>query len=208
VIDYACGNGFVTDHLLRVLPQARIYGVDSATTMRLAYEHRFGSYPQVSGLHPGDLSNLKDSSTDRVLCLGGLHHIQNQIEAITQIKRKVLPGGALVFVDFEDGTASQRYFDTLIHDNNAVGHIGLFFSQSRARNIGRACQLQLRSYNRHSVHWNFHSLGDLLRFVRVHHGLTCDDHAVKAYVESENMLLADTRGFRLQHNYMAVEYQV
>lgn len=207
ILDYACGDGFVTDRILQMWPEAEIWGVDLSETMLRGYRERFQAVPGVRGMSLNDFERTADQGFGLSVCLGALHHIQDQVAAISRIRARMRSGGRLVFADFEDGTASQRYFDGFIHRYNPGGHVGFFVSESRAVNLARACGLQLEAYRRVCIRWRFTAEADALGFVIRHHGLSCDALTTREQLQRERMLVGGGTEWGVEHHYAVVVFR-
>lgn len=207
ILDYACGNGYLTQAVLNRQGGVRISGVDSSEIMLGAFRSRFASNLNVLAIPSTRFSDLPDSSFDLALSLGGFHHILDQTDCLSRIRRKLVPGSHMVFADFEDATPSQAYFDDFIDKHNPSGHIGFFISKSRAVNLARACALTLVSYIRRNVRWRFESKQALLEFICQHHGLKCTASAAEEYLGTTSMIQSSEPGWFLTHEYAVADFK-
>ena len=83
------------------------------------------------------LSKLDNNYFDKAVCLGGFHHIENQIQIIKTLYSKMKKDGVLCIGDFADNSPVQQYFDEKIDKITSTGHIGFFLTVSRMVNLGR-----------------------------------------------------------------------
>jgi len=103
VVDLGCGPGLLSIELCKLLPNARIIGVDpSAGMLEVArrnadeagvanYDTRLGAAEQVP---------LKPNSVNLVVTQGSLHEWDSVEEGLSEIIRVLRPGGSLIVKDF------------------------------------------------------------------------------------------------------------
>lgn len=174
-IDFTAGTGFVTLPLAdRVGPTGRVTAVDSSGVMLDQLRGRLADPAEVTCVHTDDphLAGLPTAGVDRVVSLGGFHHVEDQVAVCRALHRILRPGGRAVVMDFADASPAQEHFDGLVHDHNPGGHCGLFLSPSRATNLARlvGCRATVEAVR---FWWRFPSLIEAGRcFVQLH-GLRC-----------------------------------
>lgn len=184
VLDFAAGTGFVT------FPLSKLVGVAGSVTavdisevqlnqLRQRQEKEGGA--NISVVHTADplLAGLPDGGFDKITSLGGYHHVENQVEVTRSLYRLLKPGGRAVIFDFQDSCATQRHFDTIVHDHNGVGHRGLFFTPSKWVNICRYLGCQNNRIEFITLPWKFASAAHVGQFFKQHHGLDIDAETVR-----------------------------
>jgi ubiquinone/menaquinone biosynthesis C-methylase UbiE len=94
ILEVGCSSGFLLQTLRRELPHAQVIGADY---VRGPLEHLAARVSDIPLLQ-FDLVKcpLPDESVDVVVLLNVLEHIENDIEAVRQLRRILKPGGAVV----------------------------------------------------------------------------------------------------------------
>lgn len=176
LLDFAAGSGFLTLPLAQIIGNnGYVVAVDVSEVM-LAHLRRKALDGNLSHIHcmrtdDPNLGDLEDDTFDRIVSLGGFHHVADQVQVTRSLYRTLKPSGIAVLMDFADGTPAQKHFDTLVHENNLTGHMALFMSESRARNL--ACYVGCHSYSVEmaTFGWHFKDVDSMGRFFQLHHGL-------------------------------------
>jgi SAM-dependent methyltransferase len=105
VLDFGCGSGNLTGHLLAL--GAEVVAADVSEQFLALVEDLHGSGPISSFLLNGsDLGGLADESFDLVAAYSVLHHIPDYLSAVDEMARVTRPGG-VVYVDHE---ANEEYW--------------------------------------------------------------------------------------------------
>ncbi|MCB9898446.1 MAG: methyltransferase domain-containing protein [Planctomycetes bacterium] len=94
-VDLGCGTGILLDRLAGRF--ARVVGLDSSQEMLDGYV----AGPTARGaviLLRGDMTQLplRDASCDVVLCRSALHHMDDEVAVLREMRRVLKPGGSLV----------------------------------------------------------------------------------------------------------------
>lgn len=96
--DIGAGTGFMTEGLVQA--GARVIAVDPSGNMLAELQRKFGdSATVISRPIEGDRLPIEDQSIDRVFASMVLHHTAVPLNAITEMKRILKPGGRLVITD-------------------------------------------------------------------------------------------------------------
>jgi ubiquinone/menaquinone biosynthesis C-methylase UbiE len=102
VLDLGCGTGGVTYQLLKMVPDARVTGVDPSAPMREVYAVRFAGNSSIEVLE-GDGLNIpaRGEEFDFVLSNLALHHIPHEDKpaCAREIARVLKKGGRLAYCD-------------------------------------------------------------------------------------------------------------
>jgi ubiquinone/menaquinone biosynthesis C-methylase UbiE len=103
VVDLGCGPGLLSIELCKLLPSARIIGVDPSTEMlevarRNADEARVSNYDSRRGA--AERMPLESKSVDLVVTQASLHEWDSVEEGFSEILRVLRPGGSLIVKDF------------------------------------------------------------------------------------------------------------
>jgi demethylmenaquinone methyltransferase/2-methoxy-6-polyprenyl-1,4-benzoquinol methylase len=103
VLDLACGTGDLALDIARLLPSARVTGVDaSAAMIDLAEARRVTEQAGSVAFTVGDMSALQlpDASVDLITSGYGFRNVPDYRVALREAARVLKPGGRLVTLDF------------------------------------------------------------------------------------------------------------
>jgi ubiquinone/menaquinone biosynthesis C-methylase UbiE len=132
VLDVGCGDGKITAHIAKMLPQGSIVGCDDSHAMIQLSSSRFHSkdYPNLRFMQK-NATNLGFHATfDRVVSFSCLHWVENQQQALCQIYESLKPGGKalltavpksvkddlqIVALNVATSAKWKEYFHPLIH---------------------------------------------------------------------------------------------
>jgi ubiquinone/menaquinone biosynthesis C-methylase UbiE len=97
VLDIGCGTGRLLDRIAKVLPAARLVGLDRSEGMAVATRHL---RPQLL-IERGSAEALPHSSAcfDAVVTTISFHHWSDKIGAIAEVFRVLRPGGLFALTD-------------------------------------------------------------------------------------------------------------
>jgi SAM-dependent methyltransferase len=123
VLEAMCGSGFTTGALLR--RGAKVTGLDVSETMIASFAQR---WPQCESVCRSLASSgFPSASFDAVVIVGGVHHLQPDIDpAIDEIRRILRPGGTFCFLEPHRGSLPDVFRrswykrDTMFSDNEAA----------------------------------------------------------------------------------------
>jgi ubiquinone/menaquinone biosynthesis C-methylase UbiE len=103
VVDLGCGPGLLSIELCRLLPDARIIGLDPSTDM-LEVARRNADEAGVANfetrLGGAEHMPLESNSVDLLVTQGSLHEWDSVEEGLSEILRILRPGGSLIVKDF------------------------------------------------------------------------------------------------------------
>ena len=114
VLDFGCGAGNLTNHLLGM--GMNVVSSDVSGAFLELIERKFGNTSRSTTmlLNGTDLSDIPDSSFDMAATYSVLHHIPDYINAVKEMCRIVKPGG-IVYIDHEHNenywNKSKEYVD-------------------------------------------------------------------------------------------------
>lgn len=98
--DIGAGTGFMTEGLVQA--GARVIAVDPSRAMLAELQRKFGAAATVESRHmAGTRLPIASRSVDRVFANMVLHHTAEPLQAITEMKRILRPGGRLVITDLD-----------------------------------------------------------------------------------------------------------
>lgn len=173
VFEFAAGTGYLT---LKIAPMVKEIVAQDISSITLEISRRKAEGSAINNItyyHELDPQwpKVGDESFDKVVCLGGFHHIFDQVGAVKNAHRILKKDGILVIGDFADCSPVQRYFDEVIHEHTATGHRGLFLTTSRMINIGRICDSSEMHAERIQVPFIFSSEDEIGLFYQLVHAL-------------------------------------
>lgn len=104
IADIGAGSGYFSFRFAHHVGPGRVYAVDISPDMILHMNRRIrdmGITNLTTVLAPPDDPLLADGSLDRVFICDVWHHIENQGQYLTKLKKMLKPGGQLVMIDFQ-----------------------------------------------------------------------------------------------------------
>lgn len=201
VLDFGCGDGFLTRYLRRIKPRCKVFGVEPSHVMRKEFQKKMQNDKNTSVVP--SIEKIESFDIDASLSLGVFHHILDPRDILMKIKSVLHDRGRMIFIDFADNSPSQHYFDDLVNSFNGVGHIAFFISRSRAENLARATETDLISYKEQWISWRAKNARELSKFIRIHHGLLCSEKETLEHLENSDFLVEDGDGVGVLHRYAA-----
>jgi ubiquinone/menaquinone biosynthesis C-methylase UbiE len=100
VLDFGCGTGNLTNHLLQLGVNVIAADVSENFLSQLSTRYKGNSRIQTARLNGEDLSNFPDHHFDMVGTYSVLHHIPDYFAAIKELIRVTKPGG-IIYIDHE-----------------------------------------------------------------------------------------------------------
>ncbi len=194
VFEFAAGTGYLT---LKIAPKVKEIVAQDISSLTLEISKKKAEDLGLKNIiyyheTDPDWPKAEDGSFDKVVCLGGFHHIYDQVRALRNVYRILKKGGICVIGDFADCSSVQKYFDEVIHYHTETGHKALFLTKSRMINLGRICGFEEFYAERLKVPFIFSSEKDIGIFYKLAHGLD----------QKEEEVLEDVR------NYMGVHKEL
>ena len=129
VLDVGCGTGFGTEGLLEYTDD--VYGLDQSAHQ---LEKAYGKFGKRGGVrfHRGDAERLpfKNDTFDALWSSGSIEDWPNPVDALTEFRRVVKPGGPVLVVgpNYPSSTVLQKLADTIM----------LFYDEAEADRMFRA----------------------------------------------------------------------
>jgi ubiquinone/menaquinone biosynthesis C-methylase UbiE len=99
VLDLGCGTGTLIQHLLKIAPEAEIFGLDpSAEMLEIAKQ----KLPDSVQLTAGSATNLPfpNDCFDVLVSTSALHYFRNPDRAVREMQRVLKPSGRLILTDW------------------------------------------------------------------------------------------------------------
>jgi len=118
MLDYPSGGDYighlVPDHvLITSMDPCKVFS-DASADVTMAELARLEELP------PQDL----------VICVATLHHVEDKVDYLLQLARKLAPGGKLAVADVAAGSRVVAYLEEFVDRNTATGHRGSYMSVS------------------------------------------------------------------------------
>ena len=101
-LDVGCGPGFLLLEIANLLPNAKLFGVDSSEDMLGIASKKFQDKeftPVSFKLGPAEKIPLPDAHSDVVVCLNSLHDFKNAEKTISEVYRILQVNGIFVLKD-------------------------------------------------------------------------------------------------------------
>jgi ubiquinone/menaquinone biosynthesis C-methylase UbiE len=97
-LDFGCGSGNVTAHLLEL--GMEVTAADVSSEFLRTVRHRYGDAVRTLRLNGRDLAGVPDGTFDLVAAYSVLHHVPDYLHAVRELCRVTRPGG-IVYIDHE-----------------------------------------------------------------------------------------------------------
>lgn len=130
ILDLGCGTGTLLQHLLHVVPEAEIVGLDPSAEMLSVARQKL---PKSVDLRVGSADNIPfpNESFDLVISTNSFHYFRRPAQAIQEAKRVLKPNGHIVITDWCDDYLTCRICDGFLR----------LFNRAHFRTYGvRECQ--------------------------------------------------------------------
>ena len=114
--------------------------------------------------------DLDDDSVDVCINLAGSHHLEDKTAFFRETARVLKTGGRLVLADVQAGSATDRFLNQFVHENNSMGHEGLFLDLDTAGDM-TACGFTIESDRLMTPPWSFESREDMGVFCKLLFGM-------------------------------------
>jgi ubiquinone/menaquinone biosynthesis C-methylase UbiE len=187
ILDLGAGDGYLTRHLSKTFPNAKIYALDASESM--LSEHTNGVK-----LINSDSDNipLENNSVDLVVSLATFHHVKKKKETFEEINRILAPKGHFVIADVMDKTNTQEFFDTIVRDYCITGHEFPFLNKEWVDELANEAGLFRKESKTKETPWQFKSKEDMAFFVKNLVGLDISiDALLKFLYENFSVKLRD-----------------
>ena len=102
VADIGAGTGYFAVRLAHMLPQGRVYAVDTEAAMvkHVAERARNAGLANVTGVHGAPGEPRLPEKTDLILLVDVYHHVEDRERYFSRLAGALKPGGRVAIVDF------------------------------------------------------------------------------------------------------------
>lgn len=114
--------------------------------------------------------DLDDNSVDVCINLAGSHHLEDKTAFFREAARVLKAGGRLVLADVQAGSATDTFLNRFVHENNSMGHEGLFLDTGTARDLA-SCGFNIESDRLVTLPWSFEDRGHMAVFCKLLFGM-------------------------------------
>jgi ubiquinone/menaquinone biosynthesis C-methylase UbiE len=207
VLEITAGTGFLTEKILPKIYAGELVAQDISPEMLTFNKQKCKKFNNVRFYLENDMTlpKLDDDYFDKAVCLGGFHHIENQICIVKTLYSKLKKNGVLCIGDFADNSPVQQYFDEKIDKITSTGHIGFFLSVSRMVNLGRVAGFSKCEAVFKKVPFNFTNKEEVGIFYQLVHGLKQDPKETLADV-TKYMGIEHNKLFSVPMDYIYAKY--
>lgn len=122
-----------------------------------------------------DETPVQTGTVDVALSLAGLHHLEDKSATFREMYRILRPKGRAVVADVAAGSITASFLNVFVHENNQMGHEGIFLDETTRRNI-RAAGFDIIADETVNYHWCFKNAADMSRYAELLFGIDLADH--------------------------------
>lgn len=168
VVDVPSGGAY----LARYLSGTNLIGLETSHAFAALARNRTQSVL----LYENDVFPLQQASTDRVLSIAGLHHIENKQVFFSEAHRILKPNGRLVVADVGEDSPVRRFLDEFVGRHSETGHSGWYFGDTTRNELQNAGFNIVRDHLL-EYHWYAPDKLQLADFCRTLFGMVRTDNA-------------------------------
>ena len=121
ILDLPSGGGYIKQHLPNYV---KVTSGD--------FSEGFTN-DEIQLIVPENLS-FHSNSFNAVLCLSGMHHLNNVTKFVEECLRVLTFDGEFVFADVKEGTNVAYFLNNFVNKYNSLGHKGYFFNENYFEN--------------------------------------------------------------------------
>lgn len=114
--------------------------------------------------------DLDDNSVDVCINLAGSHHLEDKAAFFREVARVLRTAGRFVIADVQAGSATDVFLNQFVHENNSMGHEGIFLDTRTAGDI-LGCGFRIVSDKHMTLPWSFDNLEDMALFCKLLFGM-------------------------------------
>lgn len=114
--------------------------------------------------------DIEDDSVDVCINLAGSHHLENKMAFFREAARVLKTGGRLILADVQAGSATDAFLNQFVHENNSMGHEGLFLDTGTAGEM-TACGFTIQFDRLMTLPWSFDNREDMGIFCKMLFGM-------------------------------------
>ena len=102
IADIGAGTGYFTLRFAHMVPQGRVYGVDTEQNMvqHLADRAKGAGVKNVVALHAAPDDPRLPEAVDLIIFVDVYHHIADRTRYFTKLRKALRPGGRIAIIDF------------------------------------------------------------------------------------------------------------
>jgi ubiquinone/menaquinone biosynthesis C-methylase UbiE len=159
--DVPSGGGYLADHM-PVNLNVRLVAVDPSEVFARTWADKRVEWH----LAPLDQLPLADEVVDVLISIAGLHHVDDRLLVLREMRRVLRPGGALCILEVPVGAATDRFLNEFVHSYNSMGHEGRFVDDEFRTDLATAgfC-IQADELCRYT--WDFSAEAEMIEFARL-----------------------------------------
>jgi len=181
IIDIASGNGYLTEYLLKLFPNAKVIAQESSGFMR---ENNNIDSDRMEIIEEEIFdTKIKSNSLDLAFSLASFHHINNKKNTLREINRILKPNGQLFIADVADNTPAQKFFDKVVSKHCITGHNFDFLDNSWIKYLAEETGFKLVSSKVKETPWIFDNKKQMLDFVKNLTGLEISDKLLLKFLK-------------------------
>jgi len=181
ILEISAGTGFFTRRIAQIVQNGSIVAQDVAEVVLELNQIKNKEFSNIEYYveENMDFPKLKNESFSKIVLLGGVHHIEEQVKAFRTVHRLLKPGGVFCVADFVDESSIQRYFDDIIDKHTDTGHAGYFASYSNMINLARFAGFNDCVAERLDVPYLFDKESDIGHFYKMLHAIKLEPEQIE-----------------------------
>ena len=144
LLDVPAGGGYLKPYL----PESIAY-------QTLEFSKGFNAESQIQHCSETNLG-IDEASVEKAICLAAMHHVENKLRFVQELRRSLVNGGTLLIGDVVMNSKEARFLNGFVNDWSSLGHCGDFIDFERDTRLLQSAGFTVQKMTKH-YHWNFDS---------------------------------------------------
>lgn len=161
VCDVPSGGGYLADHLPPDL-ELRLIAIDPSDVFARTWDDERVEWH----LAPLTELPLHDAGVDALVSIAGLHHVDDRLAVLREMRRVLRPGGRLAILEVPVGAATDRFLNGFVDRYNSMGHEGRFVDDEFRADV-KAAGFRVETDELCRYTWDFSGEDDMIEFINL-----------------------------------------